>query len=153
MIKIKGDVPSKKNSRNIFVRGGKPVNIPNKNYKEWSEEALWQLKEQKATIQIGVSTFIKNICIVVTKHTVCGACSEHCPTKAVEMVPYLGSLTIPKVDEKICIGCGACEYACPTKPDKAFYVEANSYHRKALKPKKKIEDKKKTIKPTDDFPF
>jgi len=110
-------------------------------------------KEQKATLQIGISKFIKNICIVVTKYTVCGACSEHCPTKAVEMVPYLGNLTIPKVDEKICIGCGACEYACPTKPDKAIYVEANSYHRKALKPKKKIEDKKKAIKPTDDFPF
>jgi ferredoxin len=110
-------------------------------------------KEQKATLQIGVSKFIKNICIVVTKHTVCGACSEHCPTKAVEMVPYLGNLTIPKVDKKICVGCGACEYACPTKPDKAIYVEANSYHRKAMKPKKKIEDKKKTIKPTDDFPF
>jgi ferredoxin-type protein NapF len=110
-------------------------------------------KEQKATLQIGTSKFIKNICIVVTKHTVCGACSEHCPTKAVEMVPYLGNLTIPKVDEKICVGCGACEYTCPTKPDKAIYVEANSYHRKALKPKKKVEDKKKTIKPTDDFPF
>jgi ferredoxin len=110
-------------------------------------------KEQKATLQIGISKFIKNICIVVTKHTACGACSEHCPTKAVEMVPYLGNLTIPKVEEKICVGCGACEYACPTKPDKAIYVEANSYHRKALKPKKKITDKNKVIKPTDDFPF
>jgi len=110
-------------------------------------------KEQKSTLQIGTSKFIKNICIVVTKHTACGACSEHCPTKAVEMVPYLGDLMIPRVDEKICVGCGACEYACPTKPDKAIYVEANSYHRKAMKPKKKVEDKKKAIKPTDDFPF
>ena len=110
-------------------------------------------KEQKSTLQIGTSKFIKNICIVVTKHTACGACSERCPTKAVEMVPYLGGLMIPKVDEKICVGCGACEFACPTKPDKAIYVEANPYHRKALKPKKKVVDKKKAIKPTDDFPF
>jgi ferredoxin len=110
-------------------------------------------KEQKSTLQIGTSKFIKNICIVVTKHTACGACSERCPTKAVEMVPYLGDLMIPKVDEKICVGCGACEYACPTKPDKAIYVEANPYHRKALKPKKKVVDKKKAIKPTNDFPF
>jgi ferredoxin len=110
-------------------------------------------KEQKSTLQIGTSKFIKNICIVVTKHTACGACSEHCPTKAVEMVPYLGDLMIPRIDEKICVGCGACEYACPTKPDKAIYVEANTYHRKALKPKKKIEDKKKAIKASDDFPF
>jgi len=110
-------------------------------------------KEQKSTLQIGTSKFIKNICIVVTKHTTCGACSERCPTKAVEMIQYLGDLMIPRVDEKICIGCGACEYACPVKPDKAIYVEANSYHLKALKPKTKIIDKKKTIKPTDDFPF
>jgi ferredoxin len=110
-------------------------------------------KEQKSTLQIGTSKFIKNICIVVTKHTACGACSERCPTKAVEMVPYLGDLMIPKVNEKICVGCGACEYACPTKPDKAIYVEANPYHRKALKPKKKVVDKKKAIKPTNDFPF
>jgi ferredoxin len=110
-------------------------------------------KEEKATLQIGTSKFIKNICIVVTKFTACGACSEHCPTKAVEMVPYLGTLTIPKVDEKICVGCGACEFACPTKPDKAIYVEANPYHRKAQKPKKKTGENKKTMKPTDDFPF
>jgi ferredoxin len=110
-------------------------------------------KEEKSTLQIGVSRFIKNICIVVTKHTACGACSEHCPTKAVEMVPWLGTLLLPRVNEKICIGCGACEYACPTKPDKAIYVESNSYHRKALKPRKKIEDKEKQIKPAEDFPF
>lgn len=110
-------------------------------------------KEQKSTIQIGTSKFIKNLCVVVTKKTACGACSEHCPTKAVEMVPYLGELKIPKVDEKICVGCGACEYACPVKPDKSIYVEANPYHRKALKPKKKAEEQKKTIKPSTDFPF
>ena len=110
-------------------------------------------KEQKATLQIGVSKFIKNLCVVVTKNTACGACSEHCPTKAVEMVPYLGDLMIPKVNEKICVGCGACEYACPVKPDKAIYVEANQYHHKALKPEKKVGEQKITIKPSDDFPF
>ncbi len=110
-------------------------------------------KEQKSTIQIGTSKFIKNLCVVVTKHTACGACSEHCPTKAVEMLPYLGDLLIPRVDEKICVGCGACEYTCPAKPDKAIYVEANPYHRKALKPIKKVEEQKNVIKPTDDFPF
>jgi ferredoxin len=110
-------------------------------------------KEEKETIQIGVSKFIKNICIVVTKKTACGACSEHCPTKAVEMVPYLGKLTIPEVNEKICVGCGACEFACPTKPDKAIYVEANNVHRKAMKPKKKTEGKNKPFNPKDEFPF
>lgn len=110
-------------------------------------------KDQKKTIQLGVSKFIKNICVVVEKHTVCGACSEHCPTKAVEMVPYLDNLKIPKVDEKICVGCGACEYACPTKPDKAIYVESNLYHHKAMKPLKKVEGQIKVSKPEEDFPF
>lgn len=110
-------------------------------------------KEQKKTIQIGVSKFIKNVCVVVDKHTVCGACSEHCPTKAVEMIPYLDNLKIPKVDEKICVGCGACEYACPTKPQKAIYVESNLYHHTAMKPLKKVEGKLKLNKPEEDFPF
>jgi len=109
-------------------------------------------KEHKSTLQIGTSNFIKNICIVVTKHTACGACSEHCPTKAVEMVPYLGDLMIPRIDNKICVGCGACEYACPTKPDKAIYVESNPYHRKAMKPTKK-GSKNRVVKPAEDFPF
>jgi ferredoxin-type protein NapF len=110
-------------------------------------------KEEKSILQIGVSNFIKNQCIVVTKHTACGACSEHCPTKAVEMVPYLGDLLIPKINERICVGCGACEYACPVKPDKAIFVEANPYHHKALKPEKKVGEQKKALKPSDDFPF
>jgi ferredoxin len=110
-------------------------------------------KEHKKTIQIGVSKFIKNICVVVDKHTQCGACSEHCPTKAVEMVPYLDNLKIPRVDEKICVGCGACEYACPTKPEKAIYVESNLFHHIAMKPLKKVEGKLKLNKPEEDFPF
>ena len=45
---IKGETPSKKNSRNIFVRGGRPVNIPSKNYKEWHDDAVNQLQAQGA---------------------------------------------------------------------------------------------------------
>ena len=46
-ITIHGDTPSKKNSRIILCRGGKPVNIPSKHYREWHKDALWQLREQK----------------------------------------------------------------------------------------------------------
>tara|TARA_R100001530_G_scaffold134845_1_gene110586 strand:+ start:1614 stop:1970 length:357 start_codon:yes stop_codon:yes gene_type:complete len=42
-----GRIPSKKNSRNIFVKGGKIINIPQNKYKEWHEQALWQLKAQR----------------------------------------------------------------------------------------------------------
>jgi ferredoxin len=109
--------------------------------------------EEKHRVQIGVSKLIKNICVVVEKKTACGACSEHCPTKAVEMVPYLGTLKIPEIDEKLCVGCGACEHACPTKPIRAIYVEPRRYHGVAMKPRKKVETPKEVKKTEEDFPF
>lgn len=109
--------------------------------------------EQKHVTQIGVSKFIKNICVVVEKKTACGACSEHCPTKAVEMVPYIGTLTIPEINEKICIGCGACEFACPTRPIRAIYVEPRNYHRVAMKPLKKVQMAPDIKKSEEEFPF
>ena len=42
----------------------------------------------KKQVQIGKAHFVKDDCVVVTKKKDCGACSEHCPTKAVRMVPY-----------------------------------------------------------------
>ena len=46
-INITGDVPSKKNSRNIFVKGGRIINIPNKRYKEWLDDSLMQCQSLK----------------------------------------------------------------------------------------------------------
>ncbi|MCX7986352.1 MAG: 4Fe-4S binding protein [Bacteroidales bacterium] len=105
--------------------------------------------EQKKTLQIGKVFFIKENCIVYTSETSCGACAEHCPTAAVHMVVYKGSLRIPDTDQSICIGCGACEYACPAKPYKAIYVEGNPVHLVAQKPKEKLQE---TEAPSD-FPF
>ena len=42
-ITVKGRIPSKKNMRNLFVRGGKLFNIPSKNYKKWHDEASKEL--------------------------------------------------------------------------------------------------------------
>lgn len=66
--------------------------------------------EQKHLTQMGYVVFIKENCIVYTDETSCGACSEHCPTQAVAMVPYKDGLTIPHVNKEICVGCGGCEY-------------------------------------------
>jgi ferredoxin len=111
--------------------------------------------EKKKLTQLGVAKFIKENCVVYTDNTNCGACSEHCPTKAVNMVPYLNTATkqlvIPKVNPDICIGCGGCEYACPTKPYKAIYVDGNPVHKLAEKPVEKKMDKKVNYK--EDFPF
>ena len=91
-------------------------------------------KAAKQVTQLGVAHFIKELCIVYTDHTACGACSEHCPTKAVQMVPYRDKLTIPEVREAICIGCGACEYACPVRPARSIVVHGHAEHQAAQPP-------------------
>jgi len=106
----------------------------------------------KRLAKIGGAVFIKDNCIVHTDKTDCGACSEHCPTKAVHMVPYEGTLVIPQVEDEICIGCGACEHACPTTPYKAIYVDGNPLHLVAEKPR--VEKAKNPLEETGgDFPF
>ena len=104
--------------------------------------------EAKKLTQIGKAVFIKDNCIVQTEKTNCGACSEHCPTKACHLVPFEGRLLIPEVNDDICVGCGACEYACPTKPYKAIFVDGNPIHEAAKKP----ETKGVEVAPGD-FPF
>jgi ferredoxin len=106
--------------------------------------------EKKKLTQLGKTNFIKENCVVYTDETACGACSEHCPTKAVNMVFYKGKLNIPLVTQEICVGCGACEYACPTTP-KSIYVEGNPVHLEAEKPKEIKSEIK--VQPENDFPF
>lgn len=107
-------------------------------------------QEEKKLTQIGKVELRLKHCIVEAKGTACGSCSEHCPTQAVKMVPYKGNLTIPEIDQSICIGCGACEYACPVvDPHPAIFIVSNAVHKLAEEPKtEKIE-----YEETDDFPF
>ena len=106
--------------------------------------------EKKKLTQIGKVNFIKENCIVETEGTECGACSEHCPTKAVQMVPYK-NLHLPETQNEYCIGCGACEFACPVRPYKAIYVDGNAVHQAA---KKKTEQKlEQKVDYKSDFPF
>ena len=105
--------------------------------------------EQKHLTQLGYVVFIKENCIVYTDETSCGACSEHCPTQAVAMVPYKDGLTIPHVNKEICVGCGGCEYVCPARPFRAIYIEGNPVQKEA-KPFKESEEHKMEI---DDFGF
>lgn len=99
-------------------------------------------KEEKIVMQIGKAHFFKGRCIVVTDGTDCGACDEHCPTKAVHMVPYKDSLRIPQVDQSLCIGCGGCEYICPARP-RAIIVSGNLEHEIAKKPEVQEQEQKK----------
>lgn len=47
---VNGRIPSKKNSRNLFVRGGKLFNIPSKDYAAWHKKALLQIKIPKTKV-------------------------------------------------------------------------------------------------------
>ena len=91
-------------------------------------------EEEKRTIQIGIARFYIDLCVVNTNETDCGACSEHCTTQAVHMVPYKGSLTIPQIEPELCVGCGGCESICPVRPQRAIIIEANKVHLEAEEP-------------------
>jgi ferredoxin len=107
--------------------------------------------EEKHVTQMGKAVFVRQNCVVYTDETDCGACSEHCPTKAVHMVPYKNGLVIPEVDQDICIGCGACEHPCPVEaPYKAIFVNGNPVQQIAKTPEK---GEKKVIDDSEDFPF
>lgn len=86
-------------------------------------------RDEKHHSQIGVVQFVIENCIVYKDETSCGACSEHCPTQAVGMKPYKGSLTIPVITPEICVGCGGCESICPARPYKAIFVEGVDAHQ------------------------
>jgi ferredoxin len=105
--------------------------------------------EQKHRLQVGKVVFIPEQCVVNTKGTSCSACSEHCPTPAVKMIPYKNGLTIPFVDAAICVGCGGCEFICPVRPSRAIYVEGNIVHQQA----RAFDVEKKEEKEITDFGF
>ncbi|MEF9986327.1 MAG: 4Fe-4S dicluster domain-containing protein [Bacteroidales bacterium] len=106
--------------------------------------------KQKQVTQIGRAKYIAKNCIVFVDNTDCGACDEHCPTKAIVMteVKNKPGLYFPKLNRNICIGCGACEYICPASP-KAIVIEGNAIQSKSLPPKVEKQEEKKI----DDFGF
>jgi polyferredoxin len=106
-------------------------------------------RDEKHLNQGGHVVFTQEICIVQTEETNCGACSEHCPTQAVTMVPYKDGLTIPQINIEICIGCGGCEFICPVRPFRAIHIEGHAVQGKA----KPFEEQEKEEKEIDGFGF
>ena len=104
--------------------------------------------EEKMVTQVGKAHFFRGRCVVFTDETDCGACNEHCPTKAIRMVPYKEELRIPEVDVSLCVGCGGCEYICPTRP-RAMIVYGNPVHETVEMPEKQVQEQKEV----DDFGF
>lgn len=105
---------------------------------------------EKQVTRIGLAQLDVELCIVKAQGTDCAACSEHCPTKAVDTVPYGANLRLPQMNNDLCIGCGACEFACPAQPKKAIIVAGQRRHDRA---ERKVEEKAKDPRGKSDFPF
>lgn len=52
---IEGSVPPKKNSRQLFVKNGRMINVPSSRYKEWETAALWQLKGKQPVTEYPIA--------------------------------------------------------------------------------------------------
>ncbi len=85
--------------------------------------------DKKRRLKTGSALFIRNLCLVHTERRSCGMCAAGCREKAIRLVPWLGDLVIPDVDDQKCTGCGACEYVCPVRPQSAIVVEALAEHQ------------------------
>ena len=44
---LKGRIPSKKNSKQVFARGGRVIVIPSKNHEAWHEEQSYMIKKYR----------------------------------------------------------------------------------------------------------
>lgn len=66
------------------------------------------LPEKKQT-QIALASFHRERCIVQQNRTECGACTEHCPTKAL----FTKEETFPIFHHDLCTACGECTGICP----------------------------------------
>lgn len=76
------------------------------------------LAEKKQT-QIALADFDRDYCIVQQKRTECGACTEHCPTKAL----YTKEEQFPSCDSSKCYACHACVETCPRKAIRLIETE------------------------------
>ena len=69
-----------------------------------------ELAEKKKT-QLALAAFDRSHCIVQQSHTECGACTEHCPTKALDTREE----QFPRCEAEKCYACHACVETCPKK--------------------------------------
>lgn len=64
-IVILGQVPPKKNSKQLFMRGGRPMMVSSKAYLEWEKDALSQLKAFKGQadekVTIAYQFYVKDL--------------------------------------------------------------------------------------------
>lgn len=105
--------------------------------------------KEKQSWRLGIAQYHPDLCVAYLEGQDCGACAEHCPVGALTMEPYKDT-TIPKVNEKLCIGCGACQQICPIRPERAITIVGVSPQILVEKPKEEAAIK---LEAEEDFPF
>jgi formate hydrogenlyase subunit 6/NADH:ubiquinone oxidoreductase subunit I len=78
--------------------------------------------DAKRNTGIGIARIDRKLCIAWEKGSYCVVCDEHCPYKAIGLVPRNG-VNCPEVREDRCRGCGLCQVKCPALGTKAIVVE------------------------------
>ena len=83
--------------------------------------------EEKLKIKLGIARIDMGTCLPWAEGKECIVCEEHCPVskKAIKLKketkgPF--ELSMPYVDEKLCVGCGICQNKCPVRPIRAIRV-------------------------------
>ena len=107
---------------------------------------------EKRTTRIGLAHWTASRCVAYDAEEDCGACAEHCPVGALEMVELPGKAAlVPKVNEALCIGCGACQNICPIRPEAAIVVRGVERQVRVEPPQAAVPEK--PLQAEEDFPF
>ena len=79
---------------------------------------------EKQRTQIALAEFHRDRCIVQQHYTECGACTEHCPTKALSTEEG----QFPSCNASLCLACNACVETCPQKAISLVGDEQHGMH-------------------------
>ena len=85
--------------------------------------------------------------VSVERCVLCKACSDACPTKAIQFTKEYCGFQYPQINSGKCIGCNRCETVCPTlnlppKTPPMITFEAKNKNEKIQEEPSSIEEQK-----------
>ncbi|MFO1531622.1 MAG: 4Fe-4S dicluster domain-containing protein [Kiritimatiellia bacterium] len=107
--------------------------------------------EERRLVRTGAAEFFIDRCVVNVKGTSCGACSEHCPTQAVHMIPHKNGLTIPEINADLCIEARRLRVHLPGPPGQGDRHQRP--HRPPARQGRRARREEHVRKLEEEFPF